>query len=71
MRLILISCGLATPLIYYLTKEWLTNYPTKIEFTPLLTFISLIIVLLMVILVSGIQTIKAAGSNPIDHLKSE
>lgn len=71
MRLILISFGLATPLIYYLTKEWLDNYPTKIEFSPLLTFIPLFIVAFMVTLVSGIQTIKAAGSNPVDHLKNE
>jgi putative ABC transport system permease protein len=71
VRLILISFGLAIPLIYYFTKEWLDNYPAKIEFTPLLTFIPLFIVALMVTLVSGIQTIKAAGSNPIDHLKNE
>ncbi len=70
-RLILISSGLAAPAIYYLTKEWLTNYPDRIEFTPLLTFVPLIIISIMVVLVSGIQTIKAAGSNPIDHLKNE
>ena len=71
MRLILISFGLAIPLIYYFTMEWLANYPAKIEFTPLLAFIPLFIVVLMVTLVSGIQTLKAAGSNPIDHLKNE
>jgi putative ABC transport system permease protein len=71
IRLILISFGLAIPLIYYFTMEWLANYPTKIKFTPLLAFIPLFIVALMVTLVSGIQTIKAAGSNPIDHLKNE
>jgi putative ABC transport system permease protein len=71
MRLILISFGLAIPLIYYFTTEWLSNYPAKIEFTPLLAFIPLTVVALMVTLVSGIQTIKAAGSNPIDHLKNE
>jgi putative ABC transport system permease protein len=71
VRLILISFGLATPLIYFLVKEWLSNYPAKIEFTPVLTFIPLAIVSFMVILVSGIQTIKAASSNPIDHLKNE
>lgn len=71
LKLILISCLLATPLIYYLTTEWLSNYPSKIELTPLYIFISLTIVAAMVILVSGIQTIKAATSNPVDHLKSE
>lgn len=71
MRLMFISFGLATALIYYSTKEWLDNYPAKIEFTPMLTFIPLLIVALMVTLVSGIQTIKAAGSNPVEHLKNE
>lgn len=71
MRLILISSGLATPIIYFLAKEWLANYPAKIEFTPWIVFIPLVFVSLMVTFVSGIQTIKAAGSNPIDHLKNE
>jgi putative ABC transport system permease protein len=71
MRLILISFALASPLIYYFTKEWLANYPAKIEFTPLLVFTPLIVVALLVTLVSGVQTIKAAGSNPINHLKNE
>jgi putative ABC transport system permease protein len=71
MRLILISCGLATPLIYYLANEWLSNYPTKIELTPLLAFIPLGLVVILVVLVSGVQTIKAASSNPVDHLKNE
>ena len=71
MKLILISFGIATPLIYYLTKEWLANYPSRIEFTPLLVFIPLIIVGLLVTFVSGIQTITAARCNPIDQLKNE
>jgi len=71
IRLILISSALAVPLIYYLTREWLSNYPAKIEFTPLLIFIPLIVVTVMVVLVSGIQTIRAAESNPVDHLKNE
>ncbi|HYI79164.1 MAG TPA: FtsX-like permease family protein, partial [Chryseolinea sp.] len=71
MRIILISCLLAMPLIYYLTKEWLSSYPVSIEFTPLLTFVALIIVTIMVILVSWIQTIKGAYANPIEHLKNE
>jgi putative ABC transport system permease protein len=71
MKLILVSFALATPLIYYFTKEWLANYPAKIEFTAWLAVTPLIIVAFMVTIVSGIQTIKAAGSNPIDHLKNE
>ena len=71
LKLILISCCLAAPLIYYLTNEWLSRYPAKIELTPWLIFIPLIIVVFMVIIVSGFQTMKAAGSNPVDHLKNE
>jgi len=71
MKIILISCVVALPLIYYLTKEWLSSYPASIEFTPLLTFVALAIVTVMVIVVSWIQTIKGAYANPIDHLKNE
>jgi putative ABC transport system permease protein len=70
-RLIVISSALAAPLIYYLSKEWLSTYPSRIEFTPWLTFVPLFIVTIVVMLVSGIQTIKAAESNPVDHLKNE
>jgi putative ABC transport system permease protein len=71
VRIILISCGLAMPLIYYLTKEWLSNYPISIEFTPLLTLFALSVVSILVILVSWIQTIKGACANPIEHLNNE
>ncbi len=53
LKLILISCFVATPLIYYLTTEWLSNYPSKIELTPWFIFIPLMIVAGMVMLVFG------------------
>ena len=71
MKMILVSFAIATPLAYFLAKEWLANYPSRIEFTPLLALIPLVIVGVVVSVVSGIQTIKAAQSNPIDHLKNE
>lgn len=71
IRLILISSLIATPLIYYSAREWLAGYPAKIDLTPWLTLVPFIIVAAMVILVSGSQTIRAAGTNPIHHLKNE
>jgi putative ABC transport system permease protein len=71
MKLILVSFALATPLIYYFTVEWLANYPARAGFTLWVFFIPLFIVAIMVVLVSGLQTLKAAGSNPVDHLKTE
>jgi putative ABC transport system permease protein len=71
MKLILLSCAIASPVIYFLAGEWLSNYPAKIELTPWLALIPFGIVATMVILVSGLQTVRAARTNPIDHLKNE
>ena len=71
LRLILISCAISGPLIYYFSAAWLSTYPSRVALTPWLAFIPFMIVSLMVIFVSGIQTIKAANANPIDHLRSE
>jgi putative ABC transport system permease protein len=71
IRLILISGAISFPIIFFLTNYWLSRYPERIEFSPILTFAPLAITLVVVMFVSGIQTIKAAASNPVDHLKDE
>lgn len=71
MRLMLISCGFATPIIYYLAKAWLSSYPAKVELTAMVVFLPLVLVVLIVMLVSGIQTVRTAGANPINHLRNE
>jgi putative ABC transport system permease protein len=71
VRLILLSTVIATPIIYLIAQKWLSSYPMRIDFSPMFFVIPLVILLLLVAIVSSFQTIKAASTNPVDHLKNE
>jgi putative ABC transport system permease protein len=71
VRLILLSAVIATPLIYFIAQKWLSSYPMRIDVSPMFFVIPLAILLLLVAFVSSFQTIKAASTNPTDHLKNE
>jgi putative ABC transport system permease protein len=71
VRLIAIAAALATPLIYILAQEWLSAYPERIQLTAWLALLPVVTILIIVLLISGVQTIKAASANPVDHLRGE
>jgi putative ABC transport system permease protein len=71
IRLVIISTFVAVPLIWLVAREWLSSYPVKIAISPLFFLIPMGIILLMVLITSSFQTIKAANTNPVDHLKHE
>jgi len=71
IKMVVLSTLLAIPLIYLVSRNWLSNYPIRIQLTPLV-FVTPLAVLLAVVLVTSIgQTTKAALTNPVDHLKNE
>jgi putative ABC transport system permease protein len=71
VRLILLSAFIAAPLIYFIAHKWLSNYPMRIDISPMFFIIPLATLFLLVAFVSSFQTIKAASTNPTDHLKNE
>lgn len=71
VRLVLISAVIATPLTYSIVQTWLSSYPMKVDVSPMFFLTPLAVLLLLVAFVSSFQTIKAAGTNPVDHLKNE
>ena len=71
VRLIAMASILATPLIYILATEWLSNYPERIQLTAWLALIPVAVIMIIVLTVSGFQTIKTARANPVDHLRGE
>lgn len=70
-RLLLISAVVVTPLIYYLGYEWLSTYPARIELSVTFLLLPFAMILVMVILTCGLQTLRAARTNPINHLRNE
>jgi len=71
IRILSTSFLLATPLIFFVAKEWLSTYAVRVTISPIVFLLPLGIILLIVILTSGFQTVKAANANPVDHLKNE
>lgn len=71
VKLIAIASVLAIPVVYILATEWLSNYPERIQLTAWLAVIPVIVILIIVLMVSGFQTIKTASANPVDHLRGE
>jgi len=71
LRVILLSALVATPVIFFVSRQWLSTYPVRIDVSALVVLVPLMLTIVMVILTSGIQTVKAANTNPVDHLKNE
>lgn len=59
------------PLIYFIAQKWLSTYPMRIEISLLFFLIPISIILFVVGGTSSVQTIKAANTSPVDHLKNE
>ena len=71
IRVVLFSTVIAVPLIYYIAERWLSTYPVRIHILPIFFIAPVGAILIMVSMTSLFQTIKAANTNPIDHLKHE
>ncbi len=71
IKMILLSCLLAMPAIYFVSSNWLSTYPVRIKLSPIAFIIPLVILLVVVFFTSIIQTLKASLTNPVDHLRNE
>jgi putative ABC transport system permease protein len=70
-KLVLVAFLIGTPLAWWGMNSWLENYQYRIDLGLGIFFISAVIVLLISWSVMGLQSFRAAISNPIDSLKSE
>lgn len=70
-KLVLVSFFIGAPLAWWGMNTWLKNYQYRIELGWGVFFISAIVVLSVSWTVMGLQSFRAAISNPIDSLKSE
>ena len=69
--LVLISCGIAIPVGWYLMYEWLKSYQYKTDIT-ISVFIAVVIAAVAITLITvSFQAIKAAFANPVKSLRTE
>lgn len=70
-KLVVIAFIVSIPLAWYATDWWLESYAYKVEVGFFVYLIAGVVSFLIAWLTMGYQTMKAAGSNPVDALKSE
>lgn len=71
IRLVVLAAIISTPVIYYITSEWLLTYPVRIAVSPVFFLLPLAIIFFVVMCTSLFQTIRAVNANPVDSLKNE
>jgi putative ABC transport system permease protein len=71
IRLVLLGVIIAVPIGYWATNRWLDTFAYRISLGWQLFAISALLVLIIAVITVGVQTIKAARSNPVRSLRSE
>ena len=62
---------ISVPIAIYFADDWLQSYYYRIEISWFTFGLALLIVLALVILTVGYQSLKAASANPVKYLKDE
>ena len=68
---ILVSAVLGSAFSYWLVSSWLRDYAYAIELNPLTFVASAALVYSIVFLITGVQSLKSAQTNPVMALKHE
>lgn len=71
LLLIAIAFVIAIPLSYYAADQWLQKFAYHIDITPMLFIKAAALIMTISLLTVGIQSFKAARSNPVDALKEQ
>ncbi len=70
-RITLIAIVSSIPVIAYFSRSWLQGYSIRIEMSAWFYIIPTVVILLLIAISSGWQTVKAAMTNPVDHLRHD
>lgn len=70
-RLIVMGFAIAVPLTWYFMQKWLNDFAYKIEIEWWMFALAGVIIMAIGSLSIGLRVLKAAGSNPVDSLRSE
>lgn len=69
--LVLVANAIAIPLVIYLTQQWLQGFAYRMELSPMVFVLTVLIALLITLITVSTQTLKAAMANPTKSLRSE
>lgn len=71
VRLVLIAFVMASPISYFLMKQWLSDFAYKIDVSGWIFLVAGIISVSIAVITVGVHGVKAALENPVKSLKSE
>lgn len=69
--LVIISCLIATPIVYYLMSNWLEKYEYRTGISWWIFLLTFAAAILITILTASYQAIRAATMNPVKSLRAE
>lgn len=69
--LVLLANALSIPLVWWAAEEWLHSFAYRMQISPLVFAITIVVALVSTLLLVSFQTIRAAFANPVDSLRSE
>jgi putative ABC transport system permease protein len=70
-KVVVISAIIAWSFTYYWMNEWLNGFAFKTEISLFQFAVPTLIMILVLLLATGIQTLRASRTNPVDSLKDE
>lgn len=71
LKIFLVGCLVAVPAAWYFMDGWLKTFVYRISLGPLVFIMSGFLVLLLMLLTIGYETLRASSANPVNALKHE
>jgi ABC-type antimicrobial peptide transport system permease subunit len=71
LKLVGLAFIIATPIAWYFLKEWLQNYASHVNLSPLFFVAAGLTACLIAFITVGSRTVKAASANPVKSLRDE
>jgi putative ABC transport system permease protein len=70
-KIVLVAALVAWGLGYYWMSQWLNGFAHKTELHNFYFFIPALLMIFVLLVTTGIQTLRASRTNPVDNLKDE
>lgn len=71
VQTVLIACLLALPVAWYLMNSWLENFVYRADMTWWIFVGTVILVILLTLLTTAYETMRAAWANPLDNMRED
>lgn len=71
IKVIIAATLISWALGYYWMNQWLSGFAYKTELRSLYFVVPAMVMILILLLTTGIQTLKASSTNPVDNLRDE